>query len=139
MSTTTLTADTLTAPLTTTSKARLAGRIFSGLAIAFLTFDTVLKVALTTAAVDATGQLGWPPGSVLVVGLIEALCLLTYVVPRTAPVGAVLLTGYLGGAVATHLRLGNPLFSHTLFPIYIAALVWGGLYLRDRRVRAFLG
>jgi hypothetical protein len=67
------------------------------------------------------------------------VCLILYVIPRTAPLGAVLWTGYLGGAIATHLRLDNPLFSHTLFPIYVAALLWGGLYLRDARVRALVG
>jgi hypothetical protein len=66
------------------------------------------------------------------------VCLIIYVVPRTAPLGAILWTGYLGGAIATHVRVGNPLASHTLFPIYVAALLWGGLWLRDRRVRGLL-
>ena len=66
------------------------------------------------------------------------MCLVTYVIPRTSVLGAVLWTGYLGGAVAIHVRAGSPLFSHTLFPIYVAAFLWGGLWLRDRRVRALL-
>jgi hypothetical protein len=70
------------------------------------------------------------------IGVLELACLAVYLVPRTAVLGAVLLTGYLGGAIATHVRLENPLFSHVLFPTYVAALVWGGLYLRDRRVSA---
>jgi hypothetical protein len=122
------------------SRKRLwAGRIISGLAVAFLTFDTAIKLVQAGPALEGTVQLGWQASSVLVIGLIEALCLVAYLVPRTAVLGALLWTGYLGGAIATHLRLGNPLFSHTLFPIYVALLLWGGLYLRDRRVRALIG
>ena len=69
---------------------------------------------------------------------MQLACLILYLVPRTAPLGAVLWTGYLGGAIATHVRVGNPLFSHTLFPIYVAAMLWGGLWLRDARVRRLL-
>jgi hypothetical protein len=135
----TLTADALTTPAaTTTSKARWAGRIAGGLVFAFLTFDTAVKLLMLAPATQGTGSLGWPVSAVPVIGTIELLCLLAYAIPRTAPIGAVLLTGYLGGAVATHLRIGSPLFSHVLFPLYVAVLVWGGLYLRDRRVRAFL-
>ena len=139
----TLTAiDTLTTTRTSTggaSRKRLwAGRIISGLAVAFLTFDTVIKLVQATPAVEGTVQLGYPASALLVIGLIEALCLVAYLVPRTAVLGALLWTGYLGGAIATHLRLGNPLFSHTIFPIYVALLLWGGLYLRDRRVRALI-
>lgn len=126
-------------PDATTPGARLwTGRVLSGLAILFLTFDTAVKLLLLAPAVDATTQLGYPAGSVLAIGIIQLLCLAVYAFPRTARIGAVLLTGYLGGAIATHLRVGSPLLSHTLFPIYVAAMVWGGLYLRDRRVRALL-
>jgi hypothetical protein len=118
------------------SRTRWAGRILSGIAVLFLTFDTAIKLA--GPAVDATAQLGFAPHHLLTIGLIELACLVIYLIPRTAPLGAVLWTGYLGGAIATHLRLENPLFSHTLFPIYVAALLWGGLYLRDARVRALL-
>jgi hypothetical protein len=137
---TTLTLDALTPTTspTTRSGARWAGRIASGLAIAFLAFDTALKLFMAAPALTTTAQLGWSVSAVPVIGTIELLCLLAYVVPRTAPIGAVLLTGYLGGAVATHLRIGSPLGSHILFPLYVAALVWGGLYLRDRRVRALI-
>jgi ABC-type transport system involved in cytochrome c biogenesis permease component len=72
----------------------------------------------------------------LPIGLILLVCVVVYLIPRTAVLGAVLLTGYLGGAVATHVRVGDPLLSHTFFPIYFAVLIWGGLYLRDRRVHA---
>ena len=97
-----------------------------------------IKLVGPTEAVEGTVQLGWAPHHLPILAVIELACLVLYLVPRTAPLGAVLWTGYLGGAIATHLRLDNPLFSHTLFPIYVAALVWGGLYLRDARVRALL-
>jgi hypothetical protein len=120
------------------NRARWAGRILSGLAILFLTMDVVMKLVGARVSVDGTVQLGFSADQVLTIGLIGLVCLVLYVIPRTAPLGAVLWTGYLGGAIATHLRLHNPLFSHTLFPIYVAALIWGGLYLRDARVRALL-
>src|SRR5690349_21167469 len=88
-------------------------RVLAGLGIAFLTFDTVLKVFVLGPAVQGTTELGFPAGSVLWIGLVELACLVLYLVPRTAPLGAVLFTGYLGGAIATHVRMGNPLFSHT--------------------------
>ena len=83
-------------------------------------------------------QLGYAPNAAPVIGILELLCLAIYLVPSTAVLGAVLLTGYLGGAIASHVRVGNPLFSHELFPTYIAALLWGGLYLREARLRALL-
>jgi hypothetical protein len=82
-------------------------------------------------------QLGYPMRLAASIGLIQLCCVLMYLIPRTAVVGAVLLTGYLGGAVATHVRVENPLFTHTLFPIYVAVLIWVGLYFRDERLRAF--
>ncbi len=114
------------------------GRIVTAIPVLFLVFDIVVKLTVSTPAVDATMQLGWPAGAVLTIGLIELVCFVAYLIPRTAILGAVLMTGYLGGAVATHLRLENPLFSHTLFPIYVAVLLWGGLYLRDARLRALV-
>ena len=122
----------------TSTVARRTGRLVAGAAVLFLAFDAALKLVGAAAAVDATVQLGFAAHQVLTLGLIELACLVLYLVPRTAPVGAVLWTGYLGGAIATHLRLGSPLASHTLFPIYVAALLWAGLYLRDPRVRALL-
>jgi hypothetical protein len=115
------------------------GRTLSGLAILFLLFDTVLKVLRLPVALEGTGQLGYAHSAVFAIGLVELGCVLAYAIPRTSIVGAVLLTGYLGGAIATHVRVGSPLFSHTLFPIYVAALIWGGLYLRDSRLRALIG
>ena len=81
-------------------------------------------------------ELRAPGATTVPLGVLLGACLALYLVPRTAVLGAVLMTGYLGGAIATHLRIGDPLFSHTLFPIYIGAMLWGGLYLRDARVRA---
>ncbi len=116
--------------------AERTGYVLSGVAVLFLLFDTVTKLAGIQAVSDSMTQLGYPVGFATTIGVIELLCLFPYLVPRTAIVGAILLTGYLGGAVATHVRIGSPLASHTLFPIYVAVLVWGGLYLRDARVRA---
>jgi hypothetical protein len=130
----------ITVPVATISRrARWAGRIISGLAVVFLTFDAVIKVLALGPAVQGSVQLGYPASTVFGIGLVLLACLAAYLVPRTSALGAILLTGYLGGAVATHVRVGNPLLSHVLFPIYVAALIWGGLYLRDRRVRALLG
>jgi len=119
-------------------RAIYVGRVLSGLAALFLAFDATMKVLTLPAAVEGTRQLGYPVSSIFVIGLIQLVCLAAYLIPRIAPLGAILWTGYLGGAIATHVRVGNPLFSHTLFPIYVAALLWAGLWLRDRRVRALL-
>jgi len=83
-------------------------------------------------------ELGYPTYAVFGIGVVLALCVALYAIPRTSLLGALLLTGYLGGAIATHVRVGDPLWTHTLFPIYVAAMVWGGLVLRDQRLRAFL-
>lgn len=112
-----------------------AARILASLAVVFLAFDTTLHILRLGPAVEGTVQLGYPPGVVVWLGVIQLVCLGLYLVPRTAPIGAVLWTGYLGGAIATHVRLENPLFSHTLFPVYVALLLWLPLYLRDERVR----
>lgn len=124
-------------PLTTRSV--WAGRIITGIALAFMTFDVGVKLLQAKEALEGTVQLGFSPSMVLPLGIIQAVCLLLYVIPRTAPLGAALLTGYLGGAVAIHVRLGNPMFTHILSPVYVAIFLWGGLYLRDARVRAALG
>jgi hypothetical protein len=116
----------------------VTGRVLSGLAILFLLFDAIGKVLRPPQVVEGTTQLGWPASALLTLGVIQLICVAAYVWPRTAVFGAILWTGYLGGAIATHLRIGNPLFSHVLFPIYVAALLWGGLWLRDRRLRALI-
>ena len=110
----------------------------SGLVVLFLLFDSALKVMKLPLAVEGTTQLGYPAHVVVGIGVVQLVCLIVYLIPRTSIFGAVLLTGYLGGAIATHVRVSHPLFSHTLFPIYVAALIWGGLYLRDLRTRALL-
>jgi hypothetical protein len=119
-------------------KAVWTGRVLTGLATLFLLVDAGFKFATTPEAIEATRELGWPANVIPVLGVMELVCLALYLVPRTAVLGAVLWTGYLGGAIATHLRVGNPLLTHTLFPIYVAALIWGGLWLRDRRLRGLL-
>jgi len=124
--------------MTTTSKTIWIGRTLSALAILFLSFDTIVKVLRLPVAVDGTTQLGYPESSVFVIGIIQLVCLVLYVIPQTSVFGAILFTGYLGGAIATHLRIGSPLFTHILFPIYVAVLIWGGLYAREPRLRAVI-
>ena len=119
-------------------RATWAGRVLSGLPVLMLTFDAAAKIARLKPMIEGTVKLGYPASTVFPIGLILLACVIVYVIPRTAPLGAVLLTGYLGGAIATHVRVGNPLFTHELAPIYVAAFIWGGLYLRDPRVRAAL-
>lgn len=116
----------------------ITGYVLSGLAVLFLAFDGVMKFfmdKLPPEALKAGEALQWPMELMPTVGTILLISLAIYLIPRTAILGAVLLTGYLGGAVASHIRVSNPLFSHTLFPIYIAILIWLGLYLRDARLR----
>lgn len=120
-------------------RAVYAGRALSGFAVLFLAFDASLKVFELLPATDASRSLGWDASLMFPIGLIEVAFLVAYLVPRTSVLGAILWSAYLGGAVATHMRVGSPLFSHTLFPIYVAAFLWAGLWLRDRRVRALIG
>ncbi len=121
------------------SKARLsAGHILSAVPVLFLLFDSVIKFTTIEPVVESFRQLGYPVSLGLGIGVIELVCLVLYVIPRTSVLGAILLTGYLGGAVATHVRVGSPLLTHILFPIYVAALVWGGLFLREGRLRALI-
>ena len=114
------------------------GRALSGLAVAFLIFDSAGKLLEVQPVIEGTRQLGYSPDIVFGLGVTLLSCVLAYLAPRTSVLGAVLLTGYLGGAVATHVRVGSPLFTHVLFPTYLAALIWGGLLLRDARLRVFL-
>ncbi len=115
---------------------RWTGIGLSALAIAFLLMDATMKLLRLPVVLETTADLGWPVSSVLTLGVILLGSTALYAIPRTSVLGAVLLTGYLGGAVATHLRIGSPLLSHVLFGVYIGLLVWGGLYLRDARLRA---
>lgn len=125
-------------PASPTRRALWAGRVLSGIAVLFLAVDAAVKLLVAPESVLATATLGWSADQLPALGLIQVTCLVLYLVPRTALLGAVLWTGYFGGAIATHLRVESPLFSHTLFPVYVAVLVWGGLYLRDGRLRAAL-
>lgn len=126
------------APRAVPARARLAGRLLSGLAALFLAADAAGKLLEAQPVVDGSARLGYPPGTVFGLGVTLLSCVLLYVHPRTSVLGAVLLTGYLGGAVATHVRVGNPLLTHALFPVYVGVVVWGGLVLRDARLRATL-
>src|SRR4051794_3912481 len=117
-------------------RAIVAGRIASALPVLFLLMDGTVKFTTIPAVAESSRQLGWSPALAPVLGGLLLACLAFYLVPRTSVLGAVLLTGYLGGAVATHVRVGNPLFTHILFPTYIDALLWVGLWLRDARMRA---
>jgi hypothetical protein len=114
------------------------GRIMSGLMVLFLLFDAAGKLLRLRPVVEGTAKLGFPTGVIVPLGLVLLACVVLYLIPRTALLGAVLLTGYLGGAVATHVRADDPLFSHTLFPIYVGVMIWGGLALRDTRVRTLI-
>jgi DoxX-like protein len=125
-----------TAPLS--RKGMWTGRVLSGLAVLFLLFDSLIKVLKLAPAVEGTTALGYPAAVVLPIGLIELVCLVLYVIPRTSVLSAILLTGYLGGAIATHVRVGSPLLTHIRFPVYVAALIWGGLFLRDDRLRTLI-
>jgi len=120
------------------SRSLWAGRIISGLAALFVLFDGVIHALRITPVVDAFAQLGYPLGVAVSLGIVELVCVALYVIPRTSVLGAILLTGYLGGAVATQVRVSAPLLSTALFPVYIALFVWGGLYLRDDAVRALI-
>ena len=121
-----------------TTRARRIGVVVTALPVLFLLVDALVKVLGVAAATEATAQLGWSEPLLLPLGVLELMCLALYLVPQTAVLGAILWTGYLGGAVATHVRIGNPMLSHALFPVYVGALLWLGLWLRDARLRALL-
>ena len=123
----------------TTSKAmRWAGWVMTGLVALFLAMDCVIKLIDIEPVKQTMTQLGYPITLDRVIGVIELACLILYVVPRTAVLGAILETAVMGGAIASHLRLGDPLFSHTLFGVYLGLMVWGGLWFRDARLRAMI-
>jgi hypothetical protein len=115
-----------------------AGRILSGLVVLFLIPDAIIKFIKPAPVVDAFAHLGLPLSSSVTLGIILLLCTVLYAIPPTSVLGAILLTAYLGGAVATHLRIGDPLFSHVLFPTYLGLLLWLGLYLREEWLRALI-
>lgn len=115
----------------------IVGWVLTGLYALFMLGASVAPKLLDLPVVEETmAQLGWPAGYGLMIGLIELACVLLYLYPRTSVLGAVLAMGLLGGAMATQIRVGNPLFSHTLFSIYLGLFMWGGLWLRDPALRA---
>lgn len=115
-----------------------AGYTLTGLVTLFLLFDCTIKFINPPQVAGASAHIGWSASLAPTLGVILLLCTALYAISRTSILGAVLLTGYLGGAVATHLRVGDPVFSHVLFPVYLGVMLWAGLFLRDERVRALL-
>ena len=115
-----------------------SGRIISGLVTLFMLVDALMKVTKTRAAVEGTTRLGYPETVVFGIGAVLLACTILYAIPRTSVVGAILLTGYLGGAVATNVRVGNPLPGYVLFPVYVGILVWLGIWLRESSLRTLI-
>jgi hypothetical protein len=121
------------------TKLRLGASIaVSALPVSFLLLDSVIKLLQIQPVVESFARLGYPVSLARGVGFLELVCVVLYVIPRTAILGAIVLTGFLGGAISTHFRIGDPVFSHVLFPAYVAILVWGGLFLRDDTVRTLI-
>jgi hypothetical protein len=110
----------------------------SALVVLFMLMDGGMKLMQLPIVLETTSQLGWPTSSVVPLGIVLLACAVLYAVPQTSVLGAILMTGYLGGTVATHARIGSPIFTHTLFGVYLGILMWGGLYLRDPRLQAIL-
>ena len=128
------------APAASTPASVWAGRVLSGLAAVFLLMDAVLKLVAPAVAAANSPDIGWSldPVTLRTLGALLLVPTLLYLWPRTALLGAILVTGYLGGAIATHMRIGSPLFTHTLFGVYLALIVWGGLWLRSPALRGLL-
>ena len=123
-----------------TNAALWTGRVLSGLVILFLTVDGVIKLVPIQPVTDSMRELGYPTSVSFArfIGVVTLVCTALYAWPRTSLLGAVLLTGLMGGAIATHLRLDHPLFSHTLFGVYLGLFLWAGLWLRDQRLRQLM-
>lgn len=130
---------TATQPRQTTVTAARVGQVISVLIGVFLLFDAVIHVLAIGPVVESFQELGFPSGQALPIGLVELACLALYAIPRTSILGAVLMTGYLGGAVCAHFRAESPLLSTTLFPVYVGIAIWVGLYLRNPKVRGLVG
>ena len=126
--------------LTPSNTARSTGRVMSAVVILFLIFDAAIKLIPIQPVIDTMVQLGYPgtTGIARGLGVVTLVCVVLYAWPRTALLGAILMTGLLGGAIATHLRVGSPIFSHMLFGLYLGLLAWGGLHLRDPRLRTLM-
>jgi hypothetical protein len=115
-----------------------AGRIMSGFTVLFMLFDGISKLAMEHHVVEATTNIGYPQEVIRPLGIALLVCTILYAIPRTAIFGAIFLTGYLGGAVASKVRIEDPIFSSVLFGVYFGILAWGGLYLRDERLRSLI-
>ena len=124
-----------TAPVS--KPARWAGRVLSGLVVVFLLFDGAVKLVPWPVVTETMDRMGYGSSESLArtLGVITVACTVLYAIPPTSILGAILLTGYLGGAMASHVRIGSPLFTHTLFGLYLGLMVWGGLWLRDGSLR----
>jgi len=121
------------------SKTRLwTSRIMIGLVVLFMLFDSAIHLVNITPVKEGALELGYPADIGVTLGVIELVALILFLIPRTTLIGAILLTGYFGGAIATHVRVDSPLFSHILFPVYFGVLLWGGLALRNSRVRELI-
>ncbi|HJR20898.1 MAG TPA: DoxX family protein [Dongiaceae bacterium] len=131
--------DTIAQPAASRA-ARWTGTVMSGLVILFLLFDGGIKLVPLEIVTETSAQIGLPADASFarLLGVLTLIGVVLYAVPQTAVLGAILLTGYMGGAIATHLRIDSPLFSHTLFGAYLGLLIWGGLYLREPRLRALI-
>ena len=123
---------------TSSKKMKITGWVLSILAILLLLADGLGKLIKPEPVVKATLELGYPENTITTIGILVIICAIIYAIPRSALIGAILLTGFLGGAIATHFRINNPLFSHTLFPVYVLLLIWLGLYLRNASLRKLL-
>ena len=123
---------------TSSKKMKITGWVLSILAILLLLADGFGKLIKPEPVVKATLELGYPENTITTIGILVIICAIIYAIPRSALIGAILLTGFLGGAIATHFRINNPLFSHTLFPVYILLFIWLGLYLRSASLRKLL-
>ena len=124
--------------MTQTKTLTITGFVLSGLFVLFMAMDIVIKLIHLPIVATTLQALGWPPEMGFVIGVIELICVALYIYPRTAVLGALLMTAVLGGAIATHLRIGSPLFSHILFGVYLGLFMWGGLWLRSERLRTIL-
>jgi hypothetical protein len=131
---------TIAETMPVSKSARWLGRILSGLVIVFLLFDGAIKLVPWPVVTETMDRMGYGSSETLArsLGIITIACTVLYSVPPTSILGAILLTGYLGGAMASHMRIGSPLFSHTLFGFYLGLMVWGGLWLRDRSLQSLI-
>jgi hypothetical protein len=132
------TAHNALAPHVKADKLVWTGRVLSGLVIAFMLFDAIIKLIPIQPVIDTFRQMGIPENLAFEIGVIGLVCTVLYAIPRTAVLGAILLTAMFGGGIASHVRIGSPLFSHVLFGVYLGLFAWGGLFLREPRLRALI-